>query len=140
MVGGIRGERDDVLDANAEAPGKIDARLVAQRHSFLEHDFASEIEVGRLVTLETDAMAQPMGEVLVERPEPGLLQEPPRDGIDLDAEYPTTPAVWNATIGRAVAIEFRSLRICFPTLELLLAISSANAGQVCRAPWSKPAR
>src|SRR5215471_14199522 len=52
VLGSLRGDDEDVLEADPEMPGEVQARLVGERHAGLERHGAPRIEVGILVSLE----------------------------------------------------------------------------------------
>src|SRR5215203_4504041 len=62
VIGTVLRDRDDVLEPHAEFTGQIDARLVRQGHPGREQHLAAAVEVGILMTFETDAMSEPMRE------------------------------------------------------------------------------
>ena len=47
----------DILETNSKFPVLVDPRLVAERHSRLQHDLTAAHEVRPLVTFESDAVA-----------------------------------------------------------------------------------
>src|SRR5687768_382542 len=51
-------EGHDVFDAHAEFAGEVDARLDTEGHAWLEGDLVAGDEVGRLVSVEANAVAQ----------------------------------------------------------------------------------
>src|SRR3954467_7899004 len=57
-----RGDREDVLQPNPELSVLVDSGLIAERHSGLEHDLAAAHEVRPLVSFQSDAVTESVGE------------------------------------------------------------------------------
>src|SRR3982751_312817 len=56
------GDREDVLQSNPELAVLVDPGLVAESHSRLEHDLAAAHQVRPLVSFQSDAVTEPVGE------------------------------------------------------------------------------
>src|SRR5207248_11576442 len=68
-----------VFDPHAPEARDVDPRLDGANHPRLEHGLRSRIETGIFVSLEADAVADPMKEMLAV---PGRLDDPPSRGVD----------------------------------------------------------
>src|SRR5438105_5813422 len=69
----VRGDGDDVLVADAHLPRDVDPRLVGEAHAGAQGGAVGAHEVGPLVAVHADAVAQTMGEELVVGAEARLL-------------------------------------------------------------------
>src|SRR5205085_6728804 len=69
----------DVFDAYAEAAGEVHPGLDRERHSGLEALLVTRDQIGMLVSVEADAMAGAVDEVLAEPPVRDDLPEPDVD-------------------------------------------------------------
>src|ERR1035437_6865176 len=75
----VRATHNDVLQAHAPAARQVDARLHAEGHSRAERSGVAGHDVWILVDLETDAVANPMREVVTVA---GSRDDPARRGVD----------------------------------------------------------
>src|SRR5206468_3376391 len=74
----IGAEDRDVLDAHAEATRNVDTRLERERHARSETLRVPADEIGRLVAVEADAVAEAVDEV---RAVAGLVDHRARGGV-----------------------------------------------------------
>jgi len=82
-LGGAVGDNDHhVFAADAELTGDVDAGLVREGHTGFEDGGAATDEIRILVAIETDAMAEAVGEEFVVRPEAGGSDDAASDIID----------------------------------------------------------
>ena len=61
----VGGDNHVVFAAQPKFAGDVDAGLVGKRHAGFENGFAAAHEVGMLVAVEADAVAEPMREEFV---------------------------------------------------------------------------
>ncbi len=76
----VFGHRDDVLDADAESPGEINAGLDGEAHARHERLLLAFDHVRRLVSGQSDAVARAMNELLAEA---SIRDDPSGRPIDL---------------------------------------------------------
>jgi len=67
LGGPVGGDNHIVLAAEAEFTGDVDAGLVGKGHARFEDGCAATDEIGMLVAVEADAVAEPMSEEFVAR-------------------------------------------------------------------------
>src|SRR4030042_2063806 len=76
------GDGQAVLDADAKFSVDVDSRLVTESHSRLELQRVPADKVRIFVSLQADAVAEAVGEVLVVRTEAGILDNPAGRPVD----------------------------------------------------------
>src|SRR6266576_7189655 len=69
-----------VLDPDAAPAGDVDARFDREHHAILEHRVRTRIETRVLMRLETEAVADPVEELLAVT---AALDHAPRSGVDI---------------------------------------------------------
>src|SRR5205085_8459242 len=65
QLGAIVGDVHVIFQAYAKFSAQVDSRLVAEAHARLEQSLVATHQVGPLVAVHADAVAQPVGEMLI---------------------------------------------------------------------------
>jgi len=65
LRGAVGGDDHVIFAADAECADDVDAGLVRKSHAGRENGFAAAHEIGMLVAIEADAVAEAVGEIFV---------------------------------------------------------------------------
>src|ERR1700682_3126216 len=84
-LGAVLGDRHDVLQSNPEFPVLVDSRLGAGGHARLPHYLTPAHEVRPLVSFQSDAVTESVGEGSIVGPIAGVGDHFARGGVDIPA-------------------------------------------------------